>query len=181
MKYITFVLLMLSLTVSAQEPKLDTTEVMSSWYARVMPYTIYTGFGVQSDRISQSVEVGRSYGVMDFGLSYGRISLRPDSTQFIEAKITMDACQIGIFSNEFTVGLGHVFSAKTPYMFELSSTLFAQLGKNWGLGVVTGYYDISGDTYDNTRNYLGLYARFGLLRSEGGYLMHRRFKIKHHR
>lgn len=178
MKVITFLLVLLGFTVQAQ---FDTLTVKSSWYGRIMPYTLYTGYGVIADRVSQSFEVGRSYGVMDFGLSYGRISLRPDSSQFVEAKVTMDACQIGIFSNEFTVGFGHVFNPNTPYMFELSSTLFAQVGKDWGVGVVTGYYDISGDTYSNTKNYVGLYFRIGLLRSEGGFLMHRRFKVRHHR
>lgn len=178
MKILTLTLVLFSLITHAQS---DTTIVKSSWYARVMPYTLYTGYGVRPDRVSQLIEVGRSYGVMDFGLSYGRISLRPDSTQFAEVKVTMDACQIGVFSNEFTVGVGHVFHSKTPLMFELSSTLFAQVGRNWGVGIVTGYYDISGETYGNTKNYFGLYLRYGLLRSEGGFLMHRRFKTKHHK
>ena len=178
MKIITLALILLGFTATAQY---DSTAVKSSWYGRVMPYTLYTGYSIMTDRVSQSVEIGRSYGVIDCGLSYGRISLRPDSSQFLEAKVTMDACQIGIFSNEFTVGFGHVFNPNTPLMFELSSTLFAQVSKNWGIGVVTGYYDISGNTYGTTRNYLGLYLRYGLLRSEGGFLTNKRFKAKHRR
>lgn len=172
-----FIILSIVVNLSAQS---DTVQVKASWYGRVMPVSLYTGFGYMPDKISQNIEFGRSIGVIDVGLSYGRISLRPDSTQFVEAKVTMDACQIGIFSNEFTVGVGTVFNSKTPIMLELSSTIFAQVGTNWGVGVVTGYYDFSGNNYDFNKNYFGLYARIGLLRNDGGMLMNRKVHIHPH-
>jgi len=129
MRLLTILLILLGFTANAQK---DTTLVKQSWYGRTMPYALYTGFGKMVDRNTLNVEVGRSIGIMDVGLAYGRISGRPDSTSYLEAKVTMDACQIGLFSNEFTVGFGHVFNSKTPIMLELSSTIFAQLGKNWG-------------------------------------------------
>lgn len=176
MKYLIYLLLTLSLITKAQ--RLDTLK--SSWYGRVMPYGIYTGYGKMIDRQFYNVEFGRTIGIMDFGIAVGKISQRPDSTTFVEGKITMDACQIGLFSNEFTIGVGHVFKSETPIMLEASSTIFAQLGKYWGVGIVTGYNDYSGETYSVGKSYFGLYLRFGLLRNEGGFLMNRRIKLKHH-
>lgn len=179
MRILTILLILLNVTINSQT-NIDTTRVKSSWYCRIMPYALYTGYGKMIDRNTINIEVGRSIGIMDIGLAYGKISGRPDSTNYLEAKVNMDACQIGIFSNEFTVGFGHVFKSNTPIMLELSSTVFAHLGRYWGLGIVTGYYDFSGEIYGTSKNYFGLYARFGLLRTEGGFLMNRRFKLKHH-
>jgi hypothetical protein len=144
-----------------------------------MPMSLYTGSGYIQDKVMQNVEVGRSFGVVDVGVAYGRISQRPDSTGFLEGKITMDACQYGMFSNEFTIGFGGVFHSTTPIMLEISYTVFAQLGKHWGLGIVTGYIDFSGNTHDSAKNYFGLFARFGLQRSDGGILMNRRVRGHH--
>lgn len=174
------ILLLLSFTAQAQ---LDSTK--SAWYARVMPVSLYTGYGIMTDRITQNIEVGRSFGVMDFGISYGRISLRPDSTQFVEGKITMNVAQYGRFSNEMVVGGGYVFNSKTPIMLELSYTIYAQIYKKVSLGVVTGYYNLSGETQSIDKNYFGLALRYGLQRDDNGGLlntrMRPRIKTKHHR
>ncbi len=167
------ILLVFLLAISTQvhsQVIYDSVKVSSSWYLRTMPVSLYTGSGVNADRITQNLEVGRAIGVLDIGLAYGRTSLRTDSTQYLEGKVTIDACQLGLFSNEYTVGFGHVFNSRTPIMLELSSTIFAQLGKHWGIGVVTGYYDFSGELYSTDKNYFGLFFRYGLLRNDGSFL-----------
>lgn len=174
MKNISFLsLLTLCLNINIQAQTYDTVKVKSSWYARTMPLGVYTGMGYMSDRISQNIEFGRSYGPIDAGLSLGRISLRKDSTMYLQGRITMDACQYGIFSNEFSVGGGCIFNSTTPLMLEVSSTIFAQVGEKWGLGIITGYYDFSGVTHDSNKNFYGIFFRYGLLRSDGGILMNR--------
>ena len=161
--------------------QIDSMKIKTSWYGRITPFSIYTGPGLLNDRINQNIEFGRSFNVIDIGLVYGRVSQRKDSTQFLEAKITMDACQYSIFSNEFSIGAGYVFNSNTPIMLDISSTIFAQFGKIWGIGIVTGYYDLSGDVYGYNKNYFGLFVRFGLLRSEGGLLINRKPRMHHHR
>jgi hypothetical protein len=153
----------------------DTTvvEIKSSWYGRTMPISLYAGAGLINDKISQNIEIGRSFGVVDAGLVYGRNSLRADSNQFLEARVTMDAAQYGIFSNEFSVGAGMVFNTKTPIMLELSYSLLAQVSTHWGIGIVTGYYDFSGNYDDNNKTYYGLFLRYGLLRTDNGGLLSR--------
>jgi hypothetical protein len=143
----------------------DTTK--SSWYGRALPYCLYTGPGFQKDRVSQNIEFGRSFGVIDAGLAFGRMSQRPDSTFYLEGRITMDACQIGIFSSEFTLGGGKVFNQSTPVMLELSYTIFAQLGKNFGVGVISGNYDFSGNYAGINKNFYGVFLRYGLARNNG--------------
>lgn len=144
----------------------------SSWYARALPLGLSTTAGPLSTRTIQNIEVGKSIGVFDLGLAYGKLSQKTDTTDFLEAKITMDACQYGIFSNEFTIGGGKVFNSAAPYLFEVSSTIFAQIGKNWGAGLVAGNYYTTGNYYSTSNQYFGIFLRYGLLRSMEGALVH---------
>ncbi len=143
----------------------------NSFYVRSMPLGVYTGAGFAGDKITQNIEFGKSFGVIDIGLAVGRTSLRPDTTNYLQMRVTMDACQYGIFSNELAIGAGYVFNSSTPLMLELSSTIFAQLGENWGLGLIAGVTDQSGIYNDNSRNFYGLFFRYGLMRNENGALI----------
>jgi hypothetical protein len=124
------------------------------------------------DRISQNFELGKTFGMMDCGIAFGRNALRKDSagngTHFLEAKFSMDIAQYGIFSNEMTIGAGGVFNSKNYLMLELSYTIFAQFWKNFGIGIVTGYYDFSGNQTGANRNTFGIFCRYGLIHSDGG-------------
>lgn len=137
-------------------------------YARLMPFAIYTGPGITTDRIAQMIEVGKTFNVVDVGIAFGRNSLRPDTSLFLEGKVTMDVCNIGIFANEMTIGAGRVFDNKGSLMLELSYNLFAQLSKNFGIGLTTGYYDFSNQTYGSSKTFFGVFVRYGLQRSDSG-------------
>ena len=131
-------------------------------YARFMPFAIYTGPGITTDRIAQMIEVGKTFNVVDVGIAFGRNSLRPDTSLFLEGKVTMDVCNIGIFANEMTIGAGRVFDTKGSLMLELSYNLFAQLSKNFGIGLTTGYYDFSNQTYGSSKTFFGVFIRYGI-------------------
>ncbi|MCF0054964.1 hypothetical protein [Dyadobacter sp. CY356] len=137
-------------------------------YARLMPFAIYTGPGITTDRIAQMIEVGKTFNVVDVGIAFGRNSLRPDTSLFLEGKVTMDVGNIGIFANEMTIGAGRVFDNKGSLMLELSYNLFAQLSKNFGVGLTTGYYDFSNQTYGSSKSFFGVFIRYGLQRSDSG-------------
>lgn len=141
------------------------------WYGRLMPLAIYTGAGKRADRIPQSIEIGKSYNVVDVGLAFGRSSLRPDSTYFLEGRVTMDVCNYGIFANEMTIGAGRLFDAQGSLMLELSYNLFAQVSPRWGFGLTTGYYDFSSELTDSSKTFYGVYFRYGLQRTDGGGLL----------
>ncbi len=181
MKKIPLIIIFLIYNQVAFSQATDTTErVKSSWYGRSMPASLYTGAGFIVDKVSQNIEFGRSIGMIDVGVVYGRINLRADSNQYAEARVTMDASQYGIFSNEISVGVGKIFNSKTPIMLEISYTVFAQLGKKFGVGIVTGYYDFSGVRDDISKNFYGLFLRYGLQRSENGALLNRKVRVHHH-
>jgi hypothetical protein len=180
MKKLLYLFILIGCTSLAQTPD-STANIKSSWFVRAMPYNVYTGSGRQADRISQSVEVGRSYGVMDFGLAYGRISLRPDSTQFVEAKATMNLAQYGIFSNEMIIGCGYVINSKTPLMLELSYTMYAQVNKHFAIGLITGYYNFSGALQSSDKTFFGLCVRYGLQRDNNGGLIKPHSRFRHGR
>lgn len=171
-------IILLSLISNMTFGQIDTT-VKSSFYARVMPAAIYTGAGSLSQKISQSLEAGVSYGVMDMGLAIGSFTQHRDTTTFVELKMTMDASQYGIFSNEFSVGFGHVFKSNTPIMLDATYTIMAQVHKAWGIGITTGFYDFAGTTTDLPKNYYGIFIRYGALRNMNGGL--NRTRNHHHR
>ena len=192
MKKIILVLLLIGLSSNAQVKtdtltvQIDTViskKVNSSWYGRIMPISLLSASipnETLKQRVSQNIEFGKSFGMVDVGLGFGKAnSITNDSipksfkTQFIEAKLTMDACQYGIFSNEITIGAGYMFNSTTPVMLEISSTIFAQVGENWGVGVVYGNYNFTGDTNDINKTFTGLFFRIGLIRDDGGILLSR--------
>jgi hypothetical protein len=167
-------------------------EIKSSWYARSMLLSLTTGSDTKgetlSERVSQNIEIGRSIGSIDLGISLGQFNhsiIDSCKTRYAEFRLNLDACQIGIFSNEISVGAGYVFQSKTPVLLEITSTIFAQIHENFGLGFVFGNIDFVGDYNDMNKSFFGLYLRYGLERSEGGILTNK-IKIlqnnsRHHR
>gem|GEM_PF-1196868 len=141
------------------------------WYVRAMPFSIYTGAGKPKDRISQSIEIGKTFNVIDLGIAVGRNSLRPDSTLFVEGRVTMDVANYGVFANEMTIGAGRVFDQQGSLMLELTYSIIAQIAPRFGIGLTTGYYDFSNEIYDASKTFYGVYLRYGLLRMDSGGLI----------
>ena len=176
--------LLLSLQVAIGQPATTVAPVDSTptarntfnlktapWYARTMPFAIYTGAGKTRDRVAQTIEVGKSFDMIDLGLAVGRSSLRPDTTLFLEGRVTMDVANYGIFASEMTIGAGKLFGTQGSLMLELSYTIFAQVGKRIGVGLSTGYYDFSNEVYDTSKTYYGIYFRYGIQRTDNGGLL----------
>lgn len=183
MKYILFLFLFLSSFSYSQNTKdtiVDTIKIVrSAWYVRAIPFSIVTGAGGnQPPTYSRYIEGGWSYEVLDLGLAFGSYSKYVDTTTFVELKITMDASQIGIFSNEFSVGFGRIFNSSTPILLDASYTIMAQIKNNLGAGIYTGFYNFVGSQYDVTKSYYGVFIRFGLARNSDGeiYITHHRKK-----
>jgi hypothetical protein len=132
---------------------------------------MYTNAGKYPDRVSQNIEFGKSFEVLDIGLALGRNSLRPDTTTYLQARLTMDACQSGIFGNEVSIGVGKIFNSATPMIFEYSTTILAQVSKKVGVGVIVGNYDFTGEINDISKQFFGVFLRIGLMRNEDGFLV----------
>jgi hypothetical protein len=183
MKLLIIVLLFIPQVIFGQKTDSCKISAFKFVYCRINPITIYSGSGYLKDRIMQNIEIGRTFGMLDAGLAIGQTSLRKDSigngNKFLEAKITMDVCQYGIFSSEMTVGAGGVFNSQNFLMLELSYTIYGQFWKNMGVGITTGYIDYSGNFTDASHNTFGLYIRYGLLRPESGGLFNVG-RMRHH-
>jgi len=130
--------------------------VKSSWYGRSMFTALTTGNDTKgetlSQRVTRNVEFGRSFGSVDVGLAFGEFKhmvVDSSSVKYTELRVSMDACQFGIFSNEISIGAGYMFNSKTPVMMEISSTLYAQVTDKFGFGFVFGNIDFVGN-YDDT-------------------------------
>lgn len=177
MKNILIIFLFVSTSVFSQV-KFDSINLKNSWYGRVMPIGLYTGQRSYEEKFPQNIEIGKSIGGVDVGLAYGRINQRISNSNFIEARATIVMTQVGPFSNEYTLGVGHIFSQKTPVLLEIATTIFAQIGDNWGYGIMVGNYDISGSSYGINKNYFALFVRVGLLRSAGGILYKRKVQMR---
>ena len=175
-----FILLFYFTKIFSQNIDSTVTKVKSSWYGRSMPLSLYTGAGYMTDKVSSNIECGRSFGVIDVGMVVGQINQRADSNKYVEFRATMDASQYGIFSNELSIGCGKVFNSRTPIMLEISYTVFAQVYKKWGIGIVTGYYDFSGNTDDVSKTFYGIFVRYGLLRDVNG-ILNRKSRMHHRR
>ncbi len=141
------------------------------WYGRSTPFAIYTGAGNYRDRIAQTIEIGKSFNVVDLGVAVGRSSLRPDTTLFVEGRVTMDVANYGVFASEMTIGAGKLFDTQGSLMLELSYTIFAQLAPRFGFGLTTGYYDFSNETLDSSKTFYGVYVRYGVQRTDTGGLL----------
>lgn len=155
---------------SQSENTKDTSSSFSSTYVRINPLGISSDIGKFSTKIVQNLEIGKSFGPLDVGIAYGRFAVS-DSTQYMQLRTTFDASQIGIFSSEFAIGAGRVFNSTTPLMFEVSTTLMAQLSSNIGIGAIVGTYDFIGENNQFNKTFYGIFLRYGLLRTEGGLLL----------
>ena len=149
-------------------------KIKDNIYIRINPLSLASEPGKVQNRLSQNFEIGKSFGPLDVGIAFGRLNItKNDTSKFALFKLTFDAAQIGIFSNEFSIGAGTVFKSSTPYMFDISSTLLAQIGSKTAVGVVVGTSDFSGVYNQFTKNYYGFLFRYGYLRSENGDLISR--------
>jgi len=160
--------------------------VKSSWYGRSMFTSLTTGSDTKgetlSQRVTRNIEFGRSFGSVDVGVAFGEFKhmvVDSSSVRYSELRVSMDACQFGIFSNEISIGAGYMFNSKTPVMMEISSTLYAQVTDKFGFGFVFGNIDFVGNYDDTNKSFFGLYLRYGLIRSEGGILTNKLHIVNH--
>jgi hypothetical protein len=150
----------------------DFDSISKSFYSRVVPFGTTLDAGKFSTRIIQNFEVGKTFGPLDIGIAVGRFS-NSDSTNFAQLRTTFDATQIGVFSSEFSLGVGKVFNSSSPLMLEISTTLLAQFTKKIGVGAIFGSYDFIGEYEHGTKQFFGLFLRYGPMRNESGGLIGR--------
>ena len=136
----------------------DTTH----FYSRIVPIGIYPDTGLVKNHIYQYVEGGVSWGSVDAGLTFGKLS----NNEFIGIKINMDASQMGDFSNEFGIGCGWVFNGSLS--LETQYTIMMRLNHYLNAGLSVNYIDISNKDFRNQYITYGIFIRLGLSRDANG-------------
>jgi hypothetical protein len=169
---LTFFILFLNSNLISQTVNNDTSKTSKPYYFRLSPIGTSIDIGKYKEKLVQNFEVGKTFGPMDIGLAYGRFSVS-DTTTYAQLRTSFNATQVGIFSSELALGVGHVFNSSTPMMFEISTTLMAQVADNIAIGAIFGNFDLVGETNQFTKTFYGLFLRYGLQRNENGGLIGR--------
>jgi hypothetical protein len=154
MKLLILLFLLLTQSLIAQ----DTIQ----FYSRIVPIGIYPDTGNFKNHTYQYIEGGISFGAVDAGLTFGKLS----NNGFMGIKINMDASQMGNFSNEFGIGCGWVFNGSLS--LETQYTIMMRLNNYVNAGLSVNYIDISNKDFRNQYITYGIFIRFGLSRDANG-------------
>jgi hypothetical protein len=154
MKLLILLFLLLTQSLIAQ----DTIQ----FYSRIVPIGIYPDTGNFKNHTYQYIEGGISFGAVDAGLTFGKLS----NNGFMCIKINMDASQMGNFSNEFGIGCGWVFNGSLS--LETQYTIMMRLNNYVNAGLSVNYVDISNKNVRNQYIIYGVFIRLGLSRDSNG-------------
>lgn len=163
-----FLLALLPLTGVGQ----DTARKASTPYILFSP-AYYNGAGTRAEKTNLGIEVGKEFGVFDLGFVVGMNGLdRPgrDSAFYCEVRPTLDVFTEGKFSSTFTIGIGHMFGAKTNLMTEIAYGITYVPNSRFFFGLYQGQYWFDGKKSANFNT--AVTAFFGY------YLVNRRYKHK---
>jgi len=123
--------------------------------------------GGAAKRFSPSVEVGRTYGIFDIGLSTGRLnSIGPggDTTRFLEFRPTINVFSKGRFAEALCLGGGYVLKAKQGLMTEICNSINFNITEIWAIAVTQGYYYFDGTNSNRSAQYMGFSLTYNFLK-----------------
>jgi hypothetical protein len=123
--------------------------------------------GGAAKRFSPAVEVGRTYGIFDIGLSTGRLnSIGPggDTTRFLEFRPTINVFSKGRFAEALCLGGGYVFKAKQGLMTEVCNSINFNITEIWAIAVTQGYYYFDGTNSSRGAQYMGFSLTYNFLK-----------------
>jgi len=126
--------------------------------------------GGAAKRFSPSVEVGRTYGIFDIGLSTGRLnSISPggDTSRFLEFRPTINIFSKGRFAEGLCLGGGYVFKAKQGLMTEICNSINFNITEIWAIAVTQGYYYFDGTNSSRGAQYMGFSLTYNFLKKHG--------------
>ncbi len=126
--------------------------------------------GSLAQRVSPSIEFGRTYGIFDVGLATGRlnsISSGSDTTRFLEFRPTINIFSKGRFSEALYLGAGYVFKAKQALMTEICNSVNFSISERWTATLVQGYCFFDGTNSGRGTQFVGVNVTYNLLKKQG--------------
>ncbi len=135
------------------------------YYVSVNANVLVNSKGGFVKRFSPAIELGRTYGIFDLGLTTGLTNFTgSDTTHYIEFRPTINIFSKGRFAEGLCLGAGYVFGAKQGMMTEICNSINFNISENVALAVVQGYYFFDGTNDSRTAQYMGISFTYNFLR-----------------
>jgi len=120
-----------------------------------------------ADRFSPAVEFGRTYGILDLGLAFGRtnsLSKGSDTTHFVEFRPTLNIFSKGRFAQGICLGVGYVINAKQGFLTEICNSINFNITEVAAIAITQGYYFYDGTNNTHNTQYVGFAFTYNFLR-----------------
>lgn len=104
-----------------------------------------------------SIEAGRTFGIFDMGLLFGRLNLaKSDSSWFAEILSTINVFSKGRFSEALTLGAGRIFNRKENFLTEITNSINFAPNNRMIITVYLGNYFFDGKLSTSKAQFMGL-------------------------
>ena len=130
--------------------------------------SVYTNAtGSFNEKVFMTTEFGRTFGIFDIGLMFGRLNMaKSDSVFFTEALATINVFSKGRFSEALTLGAGRVFGAKQNFLTEITNSINFAPNNKMVLTVYQGNYFFDGKLSTSKAQFMGLSITFNFIKKD---------------
>ena len=128
--------------------------------------SVYTNSpGTFKQKVFNTIEVGRTYGIFDIGLMVGRLNLmHSDTSWFTEVLPTINVFSKGRFSEALTLGAGYVINAKENFLTEITNSINFAPTNRIVITVYQGNYFFDGKFSTSKAQFMGLSVTFNFIK-----------------
>lgn len=142
-------------------------EKEAHYYYFSLGTSVYTNaVGTFNQKVFVTTEFGRTFGIFDFGVMFGRLNLSKggDSLYFTELLPTINVFSKGRFSEALTLGAGYVIGAKQNFMTEITNSINFAPNNRLVLTVYQGNYFFDGKFSTSRAQFMGLSATINFIK-----------------
>jgi len=128
--------------------------------------SVYTNSpGSFNQKVFNTVEAGRTFGIFDIGITLGKLNLmHSDTSWFVEVLPTINVFSKGRFSEAFTLGAGNVINAKENFLTEITNSInFAPTNKVI-ISVYQGNYFFDGKYSTSKAQFMGISLTYNFIK-----------------
>jgi hypothetical protein len=118
-------------------------------------------------RLTPSIEFGRTYGIFDFGVAIGKLNsvgTSRDSSIFTIFRPTIKVFSKGRFSEGLCFGAGYVYGAKQSFITEICNSINFNISATAQVSIVQGYYFLDGTDSGRSAQFMGINFTYNLLK-----------------
>jgi hypothetical protein len=125
--------------------------------------------GTASQKLFVEAEFGRTFGIFDIGLAFGRLNLAKagngtDSSWFAEILPTINVFSKGRFSEALTLGAGRIFHRKENFLTEITNSINFAANNTLIFTVYQGNYFFDGKLSTSHAQFMGVSVTFNFIK-----------------